>query len=74
MFLSVVEELRKKPAHEAARLLGNARNYITNDAFINILNLYDINNKKNDGNLIKQINMFASIPELKMQVNAWLHS
>lgn len=74
MFNNIVGELRSKPAFEAARLIGNARTYINDDNFINILNQYDYNNKKNDGNLIKQINMFSSVPGLAEQVNKWLKS
>ena len=74
MYLTIIQSLRNKPGFEAARLIGCASQYITDANLINILNQFDLNNKKNDANIIKQINMFASIPGIKEQVAAWLSS
>jgi hypothetical protein len=74
MSLNIVQTLRSLPAHEQARLIGSAPQYIKDYNLINLLNSYDINNKKNDGNLIKQLNMFASIQGMKEQVTKWLSS
>lgn len=74
MSLNVVQALRGKPSYEAARLIGSAPQFIKDNNFVNLLNQYDLNNKKNDKNLINQFNMFASIPGLKEQVSAWLNS
>ena len=46
MSLNVVQALRSKPGHEAARLIGIAPQHITDSNFINMLNQYDYNNKK----------------------------
>jgi len=74
MSFEVVQKLRKLPGFEAASLIGRARQYITNDQFINLLTSYDLNNKSNDKMLILQFNAFASVPGLKDQVNAWFKS
>ena len=79
MSLNVVQELRKCPAHEAARLIGIASQYITDSNFINLLNQYDLNKKKDqkrdpDVVLIAQFNMFAGVPGLKEQVGSWLNA
>lgn len=74
MSLNIVQTLRSKPSHEAARLIGSAPQFITDYNLINLLNMYDLNNKKNDGNLARQINMFAGVPGLKEQVAKWLAS
>ena len=74
MSLNIIQELRKKPSFEAARLIGNARQYIQNDNLINLLNQYDFNNKKNDNILIKQLNMFIVIPDIRNQITLWLSS
>jgi hypothetical protein len=74
MSFEVVQRLRKLPGFEAASLIGRARQYITNDQFINLLSSYDLNNKSNDRMLILQFNSFASVPGLKAQVNEWLQS
>jgi hypothetical protein len=74
MSLNIVQTLRSLPQHEQARLIGSSYNYIKNDNFNNLLQLYDINNKKNDARLISQLNMFATVPDIKEQVSAWLNS
>jgi hypothetical protein len=74
MSINVVQALRGKPSYEAARLIGNAPQFIKDNNFVNLLNQFDLNNKKNDKLLINQFNMFASIPGLKEQVTAWLSS
>lgn len=81
MSLNIIQELRKMPSSEAARLIGNAPQYIKNDNLINLLNQFNYNfnskNKndvQNDNRLIQQINIFSSVPELKQQVSEWLSS
>ena len=74
MSLNVVQALRAKPGHEAARLIGIAPQHITDSNFINMLNQYDYNNKKNDARLIQQFNLFAGVPGLADQVKKWLAS
>ena len=72
--MNVVQTLRAKPSYEAARLIGSAPQYIKDYNFVNLLNQFDLNNKKNDNNLIKQLNMFSGVPELREQISAWLAS
>lgn len=74
MSLNVVQTLRALPVHEAMRLIGNAPHFIADCGFINMLNQYDPNDKKNDARLISQLNLFATIPLLKVQVQNWLNS
>jgi hypothetical protein len=81
MSLNIVQELRKMSSSEAARLIGNAPQYIKNDNLINLLNQFNYNfnskNKndvQNDNRLIQQINIFSSVPGLKQQVSEWLSS
>ena len=74
MSLNIIQTLRNKPGYEAARLIGIASQHITDSNFINMLNQFDLNNKKKDANLINQLNMFAGVPGLKPQVDKWLAS
>ena len=81
MSLNIIQYLRRIPTSDAARLIGNAQQYIQNDNLINLLNQFNYNfnikNKNdvlNDNRLIQQINMFSSIPGLKQQVSEWLSS
>ena len=74
MPLAVVSTLRRKSASEAARLIGSAPAFIKDTNFINLLNQYDLNNKKNDALLSRQFDAFAGIPGLPAQVSAWLSS
>ncbi len=74
MSLRIVETLRRLGAGDAARLIGTAPQFITDSNLINVLNQYDLNNNKNDAQLIRTINLFASIPGLKEQVARWLKS
>jgi hypothetical protein len=74
MSFSVIQTLRAKPAYEAARLIGSASTYITDSNFVNLLNQYDLNSKKNDARLSQQFNMFTGVPGLKEQVTKWLSS
>ncbi len=81
MSLNIIQNLRGMPASDAARLIGNASQYIQNDNLINLLNQFNYNfNSKNktdilnDNRLIQQINMFSSVPGLKQQVSEWLSS
>lgn len=61
---------------ERARLIGTARNFITNDAFINLLNNIDVNDSK--GSQIRsvcvQMRAFIGVPGLQEQVETWLNS
>ena len=74
MSLRIVETLRSSGPAEAARLIGSARSFITNDGLINALNLYDLNDKKNDAMLIRTLYAYNSVPGLKEQVAKWLRS
>ena len=81
MSLNIVSTLRSKPAHEAARLIGIAPQYITNNNFVNLLNQYELNPnsnnrmaKNNDLRLEQQFSMFAGIPQLKNEIDKWLSS
>ena len=79
MSLNIVSALRSKPAHEAARLIGIAPNYINDTNFINLLNQYELNPnsnnktaKQNDNLLEQQFSMFAGIPGIQNQIQKWL--
>jgi hypothetical protein len=79
MSLNIVSSLRSKPAHEAARLIGIAPQYITNNNFVNLLNQYELNRNsdnriaaQNDRRLEQQFSMFAGIPQLKNEIDKWL--
>lgn len=79
MSLNIVSALRSKPAHEAARLIGIAPQYITNNNFVNLLNQYELNRhsdnriaQQNDMRLEQQFSMFAGIPQLRNQIDKWL--
>ncbi len=81
MTLNLVEQLRKRPAHEVARLIGCAPQYITDSNFINLLNQYNLNinikdkmAQRQDMLLSRQFDMFENIPGLKEQVAKWLSS
>jgi hypothetical protein len=66
--------LSTKPAPECGRLLGNARQYITNDNLLNILQNFDVNNHKKNMKFKNQLLMFSDIPGLKEQVDEWMNS
>ena len=79
MSLNIVSALRSKPAHEAARLIGIAPNYINDTNFINLLNQYELNPnqnnriaQQNDRRLEQQFSMFAGIPSIRNLVDKWL--
>ena len=72
MFIDVVGELRKRGPMEAARLIGVAPRYITNSTFINLLNSYDLNSRRNDKMLSSQFLAYAGIPDMKKQIEEWL--
>ncbi len=81
MSLNIVSTLRSKPAHEAARLIGLALQYITDNNFVNLLNQFDLNPnsnnriaQQNDRRLEQQFSMFAGTPQLRNQVEKWLSS
>jgi hypothetical protein len=66
--------LATKPAPECARLLGNARQYITNDNLLNLLQNFDINNHKKNMKFKNQLLSFSNIPGIKEQVDQWMKS
>ena len=79
MSLNIVSTLRSKPAHEAARLIGIAPQYITDNNFVNLLNQYELNRnsnnriaEQNDMRLEQQFSMFAATPQLRNQIDKWL--
>lgn len=81
MSLSIVQTLRSKPVHEAARLIGSAPHFITDANLLNLLNQYELNgnpkdakSRQKDAVLTQQLNLFAGIPGLQQQVSQWLHS
>jgi hypothetical protein len=66
--------LATKPAPECGRLLGNARQYITNDNLLNLLQNFDINNHKKNMKFKNQLLSFSNIPGIKEQVDQWMKS
>ena len=74
MPLNIVQTLRGKSSAEAARLIGTMGSFIKDTNLINIMNQFNLNDKKRDPTLILQIEAFASIAGLKEQVDAWLKS
>ena len=72
--MNVVAILRSKSPGDAARLIGNASQYINDSNFINVLNQYDLNSKKNDARIAQQLNAFIGIPGLSAKVQQWLSS
>jgi len=56
------------------RLITTAPQYINDAGFINILNQFDFNNKRNDGQIAQQLNSFVSVPGLREKVQEWLKS
>jgi hypothetical protein len=79
MSLNIVSTLRSKPAHEAARLIGVAPQYITDNNFVNLLNQYELNRnsnnriaEQNDMRLEQQFSMFGATPQLRNQIDKWL--
>lgn len=66
--------LSTKPAPECARLIGNVRNYITNDNLVNLLQGFDVNNHKKNMKFKNQLLMFSDIPGLKEEVDEWMNS
>lgn len=56
------------------RLIGNAPQYINDSNFINVLNQYDFNSKKNDARISQQLSAFTGIPGLPAKVQQWLSS
>jgi len=56
------------------RLIGTAPQYINDTNFINILNQFDFNNKRNDIQIAQQLNAFVSVPGIRERVQEWLSS
>lgn len=65
--------LHKSPA-ERARLIGNVRTYVHNDAFVNILSNIDINDKNQISRTCQQLSAFNSLRGLWDDVELWLNS
>jgi hypothetical protein len=74
MPLNIVQTLRSKSGAEAGRLIGTMGSFIKDTNLINIMNQFNLNDKKRDPTLILQIEAFASIAGLKEQVDSWLKS
>lgn len=72
--MDILRTLRSKPAHEQARLVGNIRNFVQNDAFVNLMTNYDINDKQRDARLGSQLAMCTFAPGVSDQVKTWLRS
>jgi hypothetical protein len=72
--MNVVPTLRSSSPGEAMRLINNAPRYINDAGFINILNQFDFNNKRNDSMITQQLNAFVGIPGLREKVQEWLKS
>lgn len=66
-------------AAERAQLIGSVHNFVSNNAFGNLLQNLDINDTKGRGPrslhfLCNQLAAFNSIPGLAAQVTPWLNS
>lgn len=72
--LQVLPVLRMKPVGEQARLLGNIRDYVKDDNFVNFMANYNLNDRRGDPRMQIQIQAFEFTPGLKAQVLKWLAS
>lgn len=72
--MDILRTLRSKPAYEQARLLGSVRNFVQNDAFVNLMANYDLNDKRRDAKLGSQLAMCTFAPGVSEQVKTWLSS
>ena len=78
----VLYVLRDLSPPQRAVLIGRLRNFVQEDAFINLMSLLDVNddllkNKSRPTNLYNVcylLSAFNSIPGLPTQVRAWLRS
>jgi len=70
----IVKTLRKKCPNDRVRLIGSVSKYISYDSFINVLNLFDINDNRLDTMFCRQLDGLLHIPELQQQLNEWLKS
>ena len=64
---------------EMAQLIGSAHRYIANSAFLNALNLIDINSRnprepRHYSSFCKMMPVFNGVPSLREEVEAWLDS
>ena len=66
--------LSTKPPSECARLIGDARKYITNDNLVNLIQGFDVNNHKKNMKFKNQLLMFSEIPGLREEVDEWMNS
>ncbi len=72
--MDILRTLRSKPVHEQARLVGSVRTFVQNDAFVNLLANYDLNDKRRDTTLGSQLAMCTFAPGVREQVQKWLQS
>ena len=72
--MDVLRTLRSKPVHEQARLVGSIRTFVQNDAFVNLMANYDLNDKRRDATLSSQLGMCLYAPGVLDQVKQWLRS
>lgn len=72
--MNVLRTLRSKPIHDQARLVGSVRTFVQNDAFVNLLANYDLNDKRRDVQLGSQLAMCLYAPGVLEQVKTWLSS
>lgn len=66
--------LSTKPPPECARLIGEARQYITNDSLVNLIQGFDSHNHKKNMKFKNQLVAFSDIPGLKEEVDEWMNS
>lgn len=72
--MDILRTLRSKPAYEQARLIGSIRTFVQNDAFVNLMANYDLNDKRRDSQLGSQLAMCTFAPGVSEQVKKWLSS
>lgn len=72
--MDILRTLRSKPVHEQARLVGTIRNFVQNDALVNLMANYDLNDKRRDSTLGSQLAMCLYAPGVLDQVTQWLSS
>lgn len=80
MNTQVATTLGKAAPARRAQLAGSVRQFVTNDAFCNTLQNWDVNNvdprrQREPTNLLfitQQLAAFNSVPGLAQQVRAWL--
>jgi hypothetical protein len=66
--------LATKPPAECARLIADARQYITNDSLVKLIQGFDTHNHKKNMKFKNQLLLFSDIPGLKEEVDEWMNS